>query len=83
MRAISCGICEGQAYLDLDYNEDSTAETDSNFVITGSGRLVEVQGTAEGNPFTTEQLMDLLGLAQKGCDELKNLQHTLLGYKGA
>ena len=81
--AISCGICEGQAYLDLDYNEDSTAETDSNFVITGSGRLVEVQGTAEGNPFTTEQLMDLLALAQKGCSELKNLQQTLLGYKGA
>ncbi len=79
--AISCGICEGQALLDLDYNEDSTAETDSNFVITGSGLLVEVQGTAEGAPFSQKQLLNLLALAQKGCSELKALQCAVLGYK--
>ena len=80
--AISCGICDGKALLDLDYSEDSTAETDSNFVITGSGLLVEVQGTAEGAPFSTQQLLDLLALAQKGCSEVKALQTAVLGYKG-
>jgi len=76
--AISCGICKGEALLDLDYGEDSTAETDSNFVITGSGLLVEVQGTAEGNPFSTEQLLELLKLAQKGCDEVRALQRSVI-----
>ena len=80
--AISCGICNGEALLDLDYGEDSSAETDSNFVITGSGLLVEVQGTAEGAPFSTDQLLSLLNLAQKGCDELKALQRAVIGYKG-
>src|SRR5947208_6742706 len=57
--AVSCGIYHGEAVLDLDYAEDSVAQTDANFVLTGSGGLVEVQGTAEGAPFTDDQLMDL------------------------
>ena len=80
--AISCGICEKTPLLDLDYSEDSSAETDSNFVITGSGLLVEVQGTAEGAPFSTDELLKLLDLAQKGCNEVKALQCAVVGYKG-
>ena len=72
--AISCGIVKGEAVLDLDYDEDSTAETDANFVLTGAGGLVEIQGTAEGAPFTEEQLGDLLRLARKGIGELILLQ---------
>jgi ribonuclease PH len=72
--AVSCGIHRGAAVLDLDYAEDSTAETDANFVLTGSGGLVEVQGTAEGAPFTEEQFADLLRLARKGVTELVRLQ---------
>src|SRR6202167_2778163 len=68
--AISCGIIKGEPMLDLDYSEDSTAETDANFVITGAGGLVEIQGTAEGAPFTEEQLGQLLRLARKGIGEL-------------
>ena len=77
--AISCGIYGGTPVLDLDYAEDSIAETDANFVITGSGGLVEVQATAEGSVFTTEELSRLLGLAQKGVEELVALQKALLG----
>jgi ribonuclease PH len=77
--AISCGIWQGAAVLDLDYAEDSTAETDANFVMTGSGGLVEIQGTAEGAPFTDEQFASLLGLARKGIMELVALQKTVLG----
>jgi len=72
--AISCGIIKGEAVLDLDYLEDSTAETDANFVITGSGGIVEVQGTAEGEPFSEEMLLRLLLLAKKGIGELVTLQ---------
>ncbi len=72
--AISCGIIKGEAMLDLDYSEDSTAETDANFVLTGAGGLVEIQGTAEGAPFSEEQLGDLLRLARKGIGELILLQ---------
>jgi ribonuclease PH len=72
--AVSCGIHGGEAILDLDYAEDSTAETDANFVMTGSGGIVEVQGTAEGEPFSQEMLMQLLGLAQTGIAELIDLQ---------
>ena len=79
--AISCGIIDGQPMLDLDYEEDSHAWTDSNFVITGKGGLVEIQGTAEHEPFSKEELLALLELAQKGCDELKALQRTLLRLK--
>ena len=76
--AISCGIVKGEAVLDLDYDEDSTAETDANFVLTGSGGLVEIQGTAEGAPFTEEQLVALLKLARKGIGELVELQKQAL-----
>jgi len=76
--AISCGIVKGEAVLDLNYDEDSTAETDANFVLTGSGGLVEIQGTAEGAPFTEEQLLALLKLARKGIGELVELQKAAL-----
>src|SRR5207244_13008157 len=72
--AISCGICNGTAVLDLDYAEDSEADTDANFVMTGAGRLVEVQGTAEKSPFTEEQFLSLLALAKKGVMKLIDLQ---------
>jgi ribonuclease PH len=76
--AVSCGIVKGEALLDLDYDEDSTAETDANFVLTGKGGLVEIQGTAEGAPFTEEQLAQLLRLARKGITELVELQKQAL-----
>ncbi len=72
--AVSCGLYEGQAVLDLDYAEDSEAETDANFVVTGAGRLVEVQATAEKQPFSEEQLVALLALARKGVARLVDLQ---------
>jgi len=72
--AISCGIYQGLPVLDLDYSEDSAAETDANFVITGSGGLVEVQGTAEGKPFTEEEFLRLLQLAKAGVAQLVDLQ---------
>ena len=77
--AISCGIVKGQALLDLDYDEDSTAETDANFVMTGEGGLVEIQGTAEGAPFSDEQFAAMLRLARKGIGELVALQRGVLG----
>jgi ribonuclease PH len=72
--AISCGIHNGVPVLDLDYAEDSAADTDANFVMTGSGGLVEVQGTAEKKPFSEEELLMLLGLARKGVTKLVDLQ---------
>ena len=72
--AVSCGICNGTPVLDLDYAEDSDAETDANFVMTGAGRIVEVQGTAEKIPFSEEQLLTLLSLAKKGIGKLVDLQ---------
>ena len=72
--AISCGICNGTPVLDLDYAEDSEAETDANFVMTGAGTIVEVQGTAEKTPFSEEQLLALLALARKGVGKLVDLQ---------
>jgi ribonuclease PH len=71
---VSCGICAGEAVLDLDYAEDSEADTDANFVMTGAGRIVEVQGTAEKVPFTEEQFLALLALAKKGVTKLVDLQ---------
>jgi ribonuclease PH len=76
--AVSCGIWRGTPLLDLDYEEDSTAETDANFVLTGAGGLVEVQGTAEGAPFSDLQLAQLLHLARKGITELFELQRRAL-----
>ena len=72
--AISSGIVKGQPVLDLDYVEDSGAEVDMNFVMTGDGRFVEVQGTAEEEPFTADQLDALRELASHGCRELTALQ---------
>jgi ribonuclease PH len=72
--AISCGVSKGVAVLDLDYAEDSIAETDANFVMTGAGGLVEVQATAEGAIFSQEQLDAMIGLARKGVSELVALQ---------
>jgi ribonuclease PH len=76
--AISCGVSKGVAVLDLDYDEDSVAETDANFVMTGAGSLVEVQATAEGAIFTQEQLDAMLGLARKGVTELVALQKAAI-----
>jgi ribonuclease PH len=72
--AVSCGVCKGTAVLDLDYAEDSEADTDANFVMTGSGNLVEVQATAEKIPFSEEQFLALLALARKGIGKLVDLQ---------
>jgi ribonuclease PH len=72
--AISCGIFEHNPVLDLDYAEDSEAETDANFVMTGSGGLVEIQATAEKAPFSEQQLAELLALARKGIAKLVDLQ---------
>ena len=76
--AVSCGIHNGTPVLDLDYAEDSTAGTDANFVLTGAGGLVEIQGTAEGAPFSDEEFAQLLRLARKGASELVNLQKQAL-----
>ena len=67
---MSCGVFEGAPVLDLDYAEDSEADTDANFVMTGAGRIVEVQGTAEKIPFSEEELLKLLALAKKGVGKL-------------
>ncbi|HEY1153878.1 MAG TPA: ribonuclease PH [Pseudolabrys sp.] len=72
--AVSCGIYRGTPVLDLDYAEDSEADTDANFVMTGKGLIVEVQGTAEKDPFTEQQLLELLALARKGTGRLVDLQ---------
>ena len=72
--AVSCGICKTTPVLDLDYAEDSEAETDANFVMTGDGRLVEVQATAEKTPFSEEEFAALLALARKGIAKLVDLQ---------
>lgn len=72
--AISCGIYQGTPVLDLDYPEDSEAETDANFVMTGAGRIVEVQGTAEGEPFSRDEFNALLDLAEGGIARLVDLQ---------
>ena len=76
--AISVGIYKGQAVLDLDYAEDSSAETDMNVVMTESGGFVEVQGTAEGAPYTQDELNSMLALARKGIEELTAIQKASL-----
>ena len=72
--AISCGVYNGVAVLDLDYAEDSDAETDANFIMTGAGNIVEVQATAEKTPFSEAELLSLLALARKGIGKLIDLQ---------
>lgn len=77
--AISCGVYNKIPVLDLDYAEDSTAETDANFVITGKGGIIEIQGTAEKEPFSEEEFLKLLNLAKAGCTDLSALQKKALG----
>lgn len=77
--AVSCGIYEGQAVLDLDYPEDSSAQADANFVLTGDLGVVEIQGTAEEKPFQRAQFNELMDLAEKGISELVALQRQALG----
>jgi ribonuclease PH len=72
--AVSCGLYRGEVVLDLDYAEDSEAEADANFVMTGAGGIVEVQGTAETEPFSQEQFDQLMALARRGIAELVALQ---------
>jgi ribonuclease PH len=72
--AVSCGVVGGEAVIDLDYAEDSNAQTDANFVMTGLGGLVEVQGSAEGAPFTEEELIRMLALARGGIRQLVTMQ---------
>ena len=72
--AISCGLYEGEAVLDLDYAEDSNAQADANFVLTGNGGIVEIQGTAEQDPFSRKQFDRLLELAEQGIRQLTELQ---------
>lgn len=76
--AVSCGIFEGKPVLDLDYAEDSVAGADTNFVLTQSGGIVEVQGTAEDKPFSNDEFLELMRLASKGTQELFDLQAQAL-----
>jgi ribonuclease PH len=76
--AISVGVVDALAHLDLDYSEDASAEVDMNVVMTGAGRFVEVQGTAEGNPFSRSELDELLALAEKGITEIFEIQRATL-----
>jgi ribonuclease PH len=77
--AISCGVCGSTPVLDLDYAEDSAAETDANFVLTGSGKIIEIQATAEGAPFDEAEFSAMLRLARVGIVELTRLQLAALG----
>ena len=77
--AISCGIYKGMPVLDLDYDEDSSADADANFVLTGSGKIVELQGTAEKTPFDESEFQTLLGLAKQGIADLVKKQKAALG----
>ncbi|WP_207455684.1 ribonuclease PH [Azospirillum sp. SYSU D00513] len=79
--AVSCGLHQGAAVLDLDYAEDSKAGADANFVLTGRGGIVEIQGTAEDRPFSEAQFLELLALARKGIGELVELQKAAIGAK--
>ena len=77
--AVSVGVVEAEALLDLDYSEDSRAEVDMNVVMTGEGRLVEVQATAEQEPFTRERLDELLELAAVGIEQIAAAQEDAVG----
>ena len=78
LAAISCGICQGTPLLDLDYAEDSAAETDANFVMVADGGIVEIQATAEESPFAQTEFMSLLALAKKGVAEIAEAQNKAL-----
>jgi ribonuclease PH len=76
--AISIGVVDGQTFLDLNYEEDSKAEVDCNFVMTGRGRFIEIQGTAEGQPFSKEAFEKMMGMAAQGIDKLTTIQQQVL-----
>jgi ribonuclease PH len=80
--AISCGIYQGQAVLDLDYDEDSAAEIDANFILTADGQLVEIQATGEEHPFSRASLNEMLDLAESGCKRLFDLQRRAVQDAG-
>ncbi len=77
--SISVGICNGEPVLDLDYDEDSTAETDMNVIMNDAGHFIEIQGTAEGHPFSDSELSRMLELARHGIGELFSKQREVLG----
>ncbi|MEW9898280.1 ribonuclease PH [Chitinivorax sp. PXF-14] len=79
--AVSVGVYQGQPVLDLDYIEDSDCETDMNVVMTGNGRFVEIQGTAEGEPFSHDEMLAMTALAEQGIRELVELQKATLGLQ--
>jgi ribonuclease PH len=79
LAAVSSGLYKGTPVLDLDYEEDSAAEADANFVLTGNGEIVELQATAEDKPFSEEHFLELFALARKGVGELAALQRAALG----
>ncbi len=79
LSAVSIGIVNGNVLTDLDYSEDSAAETDMNIIMTGSGNFVEIQGTAEKDPFSQAALLDLLSMGKKACLELCHKQKEILG----
>jgi ribonuclease PH len=79
LAAVSVGVIGGTALLDLEYAEDSRAEVDMNIVRTGSGRFIEIQGTAESKPFTKEQMEEMVALASHGIEQLIEQQQTVLG----
>lgn len=79
--AISVGLVNGRPLVDLDYQEDSSADVDLSVVCTADGRLVEVQGSAERSPFTTEQLSEMLEMAQSACAKITDLQKKVLGIE--
>jgi ribonuclease PH len=76
--AVSIGIVDGKVLLDLAYDEDSRADVDMNFVMTGSGKFIEVQGTAENTPFTKKQMERMTEVAQEGIRELLKAQHKII-----
>ena len=77
--AVSCDICNGVVVLDVDYSEDSTSQVDMNFVMTESGKIVEIQGTAEGKPFEEEEFFELLNLGKEGIRQIIAKQKEALG----
>ena len=77
--AVSCGIFKGMPIIDLDYHEDSNAETDANFVLTSKGKIIEIQATAESSPFAEKEFQKLLKLAKKGVFEITQMQKKVLG----
>ena len=76
--AISCGIVNNDTLLDLDYNEDSNASTDANFVLTKSGKIIEIQSTAEGKTFTKDEFDSMFNFARNGIDEIIKFQSEIL-----